>query len=84
VSQHHHTWSVEHYVLLSLPTRENLSERFCQWHCPCGAWLTLNGEFRSGTPLGLPEQWQPYLDREQQQQTPEARQARQQMAHKIV
>jgi hypothetical protein len=84
MSQHHHTWQVEYYVLLSLPTRQNLSERYIQWHCACGAWLMLNGEFRPGTPLGLPEQWQVYAAREQQQQTPEARQARRQMARKIV
>ena len=84
MSQHKHEWRVAVYLLLALPTRHNLAERYVQWRCDCGAWLLMTGEFKPGVPLGMPEQWDAIATQEQRQQTPEARQARRQMARRIV
>lgn len=67
---HRHTWTVTASFLLSLPTCDGLSERYCEWHCAdatCDAFLILTGEFRLGIPLGTPEQWQVIADAERRE-----------------
>jgi len=83
MSQHRHDWVIAQYLLLGLPNCENMMEKYVQWSCPCGVWMLCTGEFRPGTPLGTPEQWEAIAAQQQRQQTPETRQARIQRAQRI-
>jgi len=83
MSQHQHDWRVAVYLPLSLPTSAQMIERYVQWSCACGVWMLCTGEFKPGTPLGTPEQWEAIAAQQQRQQTPETWQARSQRAQRI-
>ena len=84
MSQHAHAWRVQHYLLLSLPTRANLAERLVIWQCPCGGFIAVSGEFRPGLPLGHPAQWEGVAKAEERLCTPDALEARRQHHRRIV
>jgi len=84
MSQHHHDWRVVCYLLLGLPTTQNLAERLVEWRCACGAYVAVSGEFRPGLPLGHPAQWAAAFAAEQRQGTAAAVEARRQQYRRIV
>ena len=75
---HTHCWKVTLYVLLSLPDRNAMADRVVRWDCPCGVYLSVDGNFKIGTPLMTPEYWDHIRRQEQRAGTPEAQMARQQ------
>ena len=63
---HAHTWKVIDYLLLSLPTREQFSERLMSWHCmTCSAWCDITGEVKHTYPLRDPDFWTRLAARQQ-------------------
>jgi hypothetical protein len=67
---HQHTWKVVTYLLLSLPTTDQFSERLTQWICTsCGTWNSTTGLIKHMWPLETPEFWERAERQAQQQRT---------------
>lgn len=68
---HHHTWRLQDYWLLSLPTPDGFAERMLTFACACGAWTMLTGELKLQVGLSLADHgvWETQRAAEQRQQT---------------